>query len=198
LEDCAAVDLLHEVQMHASGADLSLAALLNARAPVLHTGPVSWRWIHGFYVYPNTLIAVRLTGAQIRDVLEHAARYYDGLECGLEGCTVVGDGAIPHYNVDNMAGVDYRIDPTRPEGSRIRDLRYNGLPLDPEAEFVVACNSYRAAGGGLYPHLEGAVVVWRSSEEMPDLIGDYLNGHRPWRPVVDGNWRIGRDIVAEE
>jgi 2',3'-cyclic-nucleotide 2'-phosphodiesterase (5'-nucleotidase family) len=198
LEDCAAVDLLHEVQMHASGADLSLAALLNASAPVLRAGPVSWRWIHAFYVYPNTLVAVRLTGAQIRDVLEHAARYYDGLECVPEGCTVVGDAAIPHYNVDNMAGVDYRIDPTRPEGSRIRDLRYNGLPLDPEAEFVVACNSYRAAGGGLYPHLETAEVVWRSSEEMPDLIGDYLNGHRPWRPVVDGNWRIGRDIVAEE
>jgi 2',3'-cyclic-nucleotide 2'-phosphodiesterase/3'-nucleotidase len=198
LEDCAAVDLLHEVQIHASGADLSLAALLNSGAPVLHPGPVNWRWIHAFYVYPNTLLAVRLTGAQVRDVLEHAARYYDGLECAPEGCTVVGDDAIPHYNVDNIAGLDYRIDPTRPEGSRIRDLRFGGLPLDPEAEFVVACNSYRAAGGGLYPHLETAEVVWRSSEEMPDLIGDYLDSHRPWRPVVDGNWFIGRDMVAEE
>jgi 2',3'-cyclic-nucleotide 2'-phosphodiesterase/3'-nucleotidase len=198
LEDCAAVDLVHEVQMHASGADLSLAALLNAHAPVLRAGPVSWRWIHAFYVYPNTLVAVRLTGGQIRDVLEHAARYYDGLECAAEGCTVVADAEIPLYNVDNMAGVDYRIDPTRPEGSRIRDLRYNGLPLDSEAEFIVACNSYRAAGGGLFPHLETAEVVWRSSDELPDLIGDYLNEHRPWRPVVDSNWRIGRDIVAEE
>jgi 2',3'-cyclic-nucleotide 2'-phosphodiesterase/3'-nucleotidase len=198
LEDCAAVDLVHEVQMHVSGADLSLSALLNAHAPVLRAGPVTWRWVHAFYVYPNTLVAVRLTGAQIRDVLEHAARYYDGLECDAEGCTVVGDAAIPLYNVDNMAGVSYRIDPTRPEGSRIRDLRYKGLPLDPEAELVVACNSYRAAGGGFYPHLEQAEVVWRSSEELPDLIGDYLGEHRPWVPVVDGNWRIGRDIVAEE
>jgi 2',3'-cyclic-nucleotide 2'-phosphodiesterase/3'-nucleotidase len=198
LEDCAAVDLVHEVQRHASGADLSLAALLNAHAPVLRAGPVSWRWIHAFYVYPNTLVAVRLTGGQIRDVLEHAARYYDGLECAAEGCTVVADAEIPLYNVDNMAGVDYRIDPTRPEGSRIRDLRYNGLPLDSEAEFIVACNSYRAAGGGLFPHLETAEVVWRSSDELPDLIGDYLNEHRPWRPVVDGNWFIGRDMVAEE
>ena len=110
----------------------------------------------------------------------------------------MADSAIPHYNVDNMAGVSYRIDPTRPEGSRIRDLRFGGLPLDPEAELIVACNSYRAAGGGFYPHLENAEVVWRSSEELPDLIGDYLDNHRPWRPVVDGNWRIGRDIVAEE
>jgi 2',3'-cyclic-nucleotide 2'-phosphodiesterase/3'-nucleotidase len=198
LEDCAAVDLLHEVQMDASGADLSLAALLNTNAPALLAGPVNWRWIHAFYVYPNTLVAVRLTGAQVRDVLEHAARYYDGLECAPEGCTVVTDAGIPHYNVDNMAGVEYRIDPTRPEGSRIRDLRYNGLPLDPEAEFIVACNSYRAAGGGFYPHLATAEVVWRSSEEMPDLIGDYLDSHRPWRPAVDGNWFIGRNMVAEK
>jgi 2',3'-cyclic-nucleotide 2'-phosphodiesterase (5'-nucleotidase family) len=198
LEDCAAVDLIHRVQLGASGAELSLAALLNSHAPVAHEGPLSWRWIYAFYVYPNTLVAVRLTGAEIRDVLEHAARYYDGLECTPEGCTVIGDPEIPHYNVDNMAGVDYRIDPTRPEGSRIRDLRYKGLPLDPEAEFIVACNSYRAAGGGLYPHLATAEVVWRSSEELPDLIGDYLNKHRPWRPTVDDNWRIGRDMVAEE
>jgi 2',3'-cyclic-nucleotide 2'-phosphodiesterase/3'-nucleotidase len=97
-----------------------------------------------------------------------------------------------------MAGVSYRIDPTRPEGSRIRDLRCNGLPIDPEATFTVAINSYRAAGGGLFPHLADAEVVWRSSTEMADLIGEYLMAHRPWRPAVDDNWYIGRDITAEE
>ncbi len=199
LEDCAAVDFLHAVQLEASGAELSLAALLNAHAPKLVAGPVSWRWIHSFYVYPNTLVAVRVTGAQVRDVLEHAARFYDGIHCPPEGgCTVSTDPDIPHYNVDNMAGLDYRIDPTRPEGSRIRDLRFRGLPLDPDATFTLVCNSYRASGGGLFPHLGEAEVVWRSSEEMADLIGDHLNTHRPWRPVVDGNWTIGRDIVAEE
>jgi 2',3'-cyclic-nucleotide 2'-phosphodiesterase/3'-nucleotidase len=199
LEDCAAVDLLHAVQLETSGAELSLAALLNAHAPRLPAGPVSWRWIHAFYVYPNTLVAVRVTGAQVRDVLEHAARYYDGIRCPPEGgCTVLTDADIPHYNVDNMSGVSYRIDPSRPEGSRIRDLRFRGLPLDPEATFTLVCNSYRASGGGLFPHLAEAEVVWRSSEEMADLIGDYLSSHRPWVPAVDGNWSIGRDMVAEE
>ncbi len=199
LEDCAAVDLLHAVQLEASGAELSLAALLNARPPRLQAGPVSWRWVHAFYLYPNTLVAVRLTGAQVRDVLEHAARYYDGMRCQPEGgCTVLTDADIPHYNVDNMSGLQYRVDPTRPEGSRIRDLRFRGLPLDPDDTFTVVCNSYRAAGGGLFPHLAEAEVVWRSSEEMADLIGDYLSTHSPWVPTVDGNWSIGPDIVAEE
>ncbi|MDX2437643.1 MAG: bifunctional UDP-sugar hydrolase/5'-nucleotidase [Acidobacteriota bacterium] len=199
IEDCAAIDLLHAVQLEASSAQLSLAALLNAHAPPLAPGPVNWRWIHAFYVYPNTLVAVRLTGAQVRDVLEHAARFYDGLECAADnGCTVITDAAIPDYNVDTMAGVTYRVDPTRPEGSRIRDLRFDGLPIDPEATFTVACNSYRASGGGLFPHLAEAEVVWRSSAEMADLIGDYLMTHQPWQPTVDDNWHIGRDVTAEE
>jgi hypothetical protein len=33
---------------------------------------------------------------------------------------------------------------------------------------------------------------------MADLIGDYLTTHRPWRPVVDDNWYIGRAITGEE
>ncbi len=199
IADCAAIDLLHAVQLEASGAQLSLAALLNAHAPPLAPGPVNWRWIHAFYVYPNTLVAVRLTGAQVRDVLEHAARFYDGLVCPVEGgCTVLTDAAIPHYNVDTMAGVTYRIDPTRPEGERIRDLRFEGLPIDPEASFTVACNSYRSSGGGLFPHLAEAEVVWRSSQEMSDLVGDYLMTHQPWRPVVDDNWHIGRDVTRED
>ncbi len=199
IEDCAAIDLIHTVQLEASGAQLSLAALLNPHAPPLAAGPVSWRWIHAFYTYPNTLVSVRLTGAEVRDVLEHAARYYDGLVCsGDGGCTVLTDTAVPPYNVDTMAGLHYRIDPTRPEGSRIRDLRFAGLPLDLHATFTVVCNSYRAAGGGLFPHLAEAEIVWHASEEVTDLIGDYLERHRPWRPVVDGNWSIGRDLAAEE
>ncbi|MFV2073168.1 MAG: bifunctional UDP-sugar hydrolase/5'-nucleotidase [Thermoanaerobaculales bacterium] len=199
LVDCAALDLVHAVQLEASGAQLSLAALLNGRLPALGPGPVSWRWVHAFYTYPNTLVAVRLNGAQIVDILEHSARYYDGLRCPEEGgCSVLTDPSVPHYNVDSMAGISYRIDPTRLEGSRIRDLRFRGLPLDLHATFTLVCNSYRASGGGLYPHLAEAEVVWKSSEEMTDLIGDYLARHDPWQPVVDDNWRIGRELAAEE
>jgi 2',3'-cyclic-nucleotide 2'-phosphodiesterase/3'-nucleotidase len=197
LEDCALLDFLHEVQLEASGADLSLASLLAYSTPELEPGPVTWRWIHSFYVYPNTLAAVRLSGAQIRDILEHTARYYDGLECDEDGCTVLGDPDIPHYNVDGMSGLSYRIDPTRPEGSRIRDIRYRGGELDLEATFTVACNSYRTAGGGNFPHLADAELVWWSSEEITALMGSYLERHGPWRPSADGNWWIGRDLVGE-
>jgi hypothetical protein len=95
-----------------------------------------------------------------------------------------------------MEGLSYRIDPTRPRGKRVRDLRFRGLPLDLHASFTVACNNYRAAGGGGFPHLSDAEVVWKSSEELTDLIGGWLERHDPWIPRVDGNWWIGPTFLG--
>jgi 2',3'-cyclic-nucleotide 2'-phosphodiesterase/3'-nucleotidase len=199
VRDCAALDLVHAVQLDASGADLSLAALLSNRTPDLGPGPVTWRWVHALYVYPNTLHRIAVTGAQVKDLLEHTARYYDGLDCAPGGgCTVATDPSIPQYNVDSMAGVTYRIDPTRPEGDRVRDLRRHGRPVSPDDRFTLVVNSYRASGGGMFPHLADAPVEWRTPIEMTDLIGDWLARQQLWRPTVDGNWSLAPDVTERE
>lgn len=198
LHDCAALDLIHRVQLEASGAELSLASLLSDRTPELAPGPVTWRWIFAFYVYPNTLVKLELSGAQIRDILEHAARYYDGLDCaGKDGCTLLTDPDVPHYNVDTMSGLSYRIDPTRPAGERVRDLRFRGRSFDLHRRFTLVCNNYRAAGGGGYPHLAEADPLWQSSAEMTDLIGDFIARAGSWQPEIDNNWWLGPAMVAE-
>jgi 2',3'-cyclic-nucleotide 2'-phosphodiesterase/3'-nucleotidase len=199
LVDCAALDLIHEVQLDASGADLSLASLLTDGTPDLPVGPVTWRWVYGLYVYPNTLQAVEVTGAQLGEILEHAALFYEGFDCSpVDGCVVVTNPDVRTYNVDSIAGLSYRIDPTRSAGERVRDVRFNGKDLEPDAVFKLAMNNYRGAGGGGFPHLADAKVVWTSSAEMPVLIGEYLESRDPWQPSVDGNWWIGRDIVSEQ
>jgi 2',3'-cyclic-nucleotide 2'-phosphodiesterase/3'-nucleotidase len=159
---------------------------------------VTWRWVYAFYVYPNTLVKLQLSGRQIVDVLEHSARYYRGMDCSPGGdCAVVTDTGIPHYNVDTIEGISYRIDPTRPEGQRVRDLRFEGRPVDLGRRFTIVCNNYRAAGGGGFPHLAEAEVIWQSSEEMADLIGDYLARAGTWYPKVNDNWRLGPAITSE-
>lgn len=199
IRDCAALDLIHAVQLEESGADLSLASLLTDRTPDLPPGPVTWRWIYSFYVYPNTLVKLELTGAEVVDILEHAARYYTDLEClPAQGCTVLTDATIPHYNVDTMAGVTYRVDPTQPVGHRVRDVRVRGRAINLHRTYTLVCNNYRAAGGGGYPHLAEADRVWQSSQEMTDLIGDYIAAKTPWQPEVDDNWWIAPAIAAEQ
>lgn len=198
IRDCAALDLVHAVQLEASGAQLSLASLLSDRAPDLQPGPVTWRWIYALYVYPNTLVKVRVTGAQVVDILEYAAGYYDGFDCCQPGgCAVLFDPQVRRYNVDTLEGLDYVVDPSAPEGHRIRDVRFEGHPLDLHASFTLVCNNYRAAGGGGYPHLAQAPVVWRSSTEITDLLGDYLRRHDPWNGRADGNWRVAPPMATE-
>ena len=189
--DCGALDLIHAVQLEASGAQLSLASLLTDRTPDLEAGPVNWRWIYALYVYPNTLVKVKLTGQQVVDILEHAAGFYDGVTCSKAGpCTILTDPRIPHYNVDTIQGLDYVVDPTAPQGHRVRDVRYRGRPIDLHASFTLVCNNYRAAGGGGFPHLADAPVLWRESKEMTDLIGEFLEEHDPWQGMADGNWHL--------
>jgi len=198
LRDCAASDLIHQVQLEASGAELSLSSLLTDRTPDLAAGSVTWRWIYSFYVYPNTLVKVTVTGAQVVDILEHAARYYQGMDCSPDGaCAVLTDPSIPRYNVDTMAGVSYRVDPTRPVGKRVHGVRVAGRSINLDQVFTLVCNNYRAAGGGGYPHLADAEPVWRSSEEMTDLIGDFLAKKGSWQPEIDNNWWLGPAVVTE-
>ena len=199
VEDCAALDLVHRVQLEASGAQLSMASRLSGRTPPLAAGSVNWRWVHDLYVYPNVLVMVRVSGAQVRDLLEHTARFYDGLECSAsERCEVLTDRLIAHYNTDSMAGVSYRIDPTRPEGQRVRDLRYQGAEVALDASFTLVVNNYRAAGGGGFPHLAKARRIWQSEGEVTELIGEYLSRHDPWTAQVDGNWRVAPDPPLSE
>jgi 2',3'-cyclic-nucleotide 2'-phosphodiesterase/3'-nucleotidase len=198
VRDCAALDLIHAVQLEASGAEISLASLLTDATPELSAGPVHRRWVRSLYVYANTLQAVRVTGAQLKDILEHSARYYDGVSCSDSvGCAVLVDPQIRRYNVDTVQGADYRIDPTRPEGDRVVGLRRNGRPLDLHETFTLVCNNYRAAGGGGFPHLGQAEVVWRSSREVAELIAEYLGGLESWSPEADENWVIAPQFQHE-
>ncbi len=191
IRDCAALDLIHSVQLEATGADLSLAAILSNRTPVLEPGKLTWRWVYGLYIYPNTLNAVIVTGAQVKDILEYSARYYTGIDCsGRGGCRIMTDPEIYSINVDTIAGLSYRIDPTQAIGNRVYDLRFQDQQLDENQRFSLACNNYRAAGGGGFPHLQDAEVIWTSSSEMSELIGAYLEKKQTWQPVADQNWRI--------
>ncbi len=176
-----------------------MASLLSNGTPDLGPGPVTRRWVRSLYTYPNTLVAVELTGAQFKDVAEHAARYYDGVDCPPGGsCSLVADPDIRHYNVDSFQGVSYRIDPTRPEGDRILDLRRNGAPIEPDATYTLTCNNYRAAGGGGFPHLSEAPVVWRSPRAVVDLISEWLAELETWPAEADENWLIAPDFGAEK
>ena len=188
--DNALIDLIQEVQLRATGADLSTASAFTLDAS-LPPGPVTVAQIAQLYPYENSLRALRLTGAQVRAYLEHSARYYRVVsDNGVP--RAIPDPRIPGYNFDLLAGAEYVMDLSRPVGQRIRSLTFRGRPVAAADSFTVAINNYRASGGGNYDMLRGAPVVWESATEIRDLLIEEVRRRGQIRPAdfLKENWRI--------
>ena len=99
------------------------------------------------------------------------------------------NSAIIGYNFDMAHGVTYDIDLTRPEGDRIRNLQFRGKPLAPDQKLRIALNNYRAGGSNGYTMFKDAKVVWRSYEDIRDLLIRYYS-EKELPTAPDNNWRI--------
>jgi 2',3'-cyclic-nucleotide 2'-phosphodiesterase/3'-nucleotidase len=162
-------------------------------------GPVAIRNVADLYLYPNTVRAVRITGAQVKDWLERSAGIFNQIAPGGQDQVLLNPD-FPSYNFDVIDGVTYRIDLTQParfdaEGAladadahRIVDLAHQGQPVDPAAEFVVATNNYRAEGGGNFAGADGSTVVFEAPDTNRDVLVRYILEQGTIDPAADGNW----------
>ena len=120
---------------------LSIAAPFNKDAAIPQ-GDVSVRDIAGLYIYDNTLLGIKLTGAQVKAYLEKSAEYFKPAPAPgtypaaslTNAVTPTAPNGTPDYNYDVMGGLDqpltYDIDLAQPVGSRVIGLAYGGVPVD--------------------------------------------------------------------
>jgi 2',3'-cyclic-nucleotide 2'-phosphodiesterase/3'-nucleotidase len=180
--------LIQRVQLEAGHADVSMAASFNPQAR-LPKGPVTVRDIAGLYVYENTLVVIEVTGQQLKEALEHSAKYFRAYEPNKPVADLV-DEKIPGFNFDIAEGVSYDLDISRPVGQRIQNLRFHAQPLSPSQKLRLAVNNYRINGGGGYTMYKNAPVVYRSSAQIRDLIIDWVERHKQIPAEPTNNWRI--------
>ncbi|MCF3649841.1 bifunctional metallophosphatase/5'-nucleotidase [Synoicihabitans lomoniglobus] len=188
VQDSAIIDLIQRVQLDAGEADVSLTACFNTNA-LLPVGEVTVRDIAGLYVYENSLVVLELTGAQLKQALEHSARFFRPGQRGMTAEELI-DPQVPGYNFDIAEGVDYVIDLNRRVGDRITDLNYRGRRLDPRQKLKVAINNYRHNGGGGYAMFQDAPIISRSNRGIRDLIIDWVIAHPDLPTEPSHNWRI--------
>ncbi len=203
-QDTPIIDFIQHVQTetvsaalagteHADLPVLSIAAPFS-RSAVFPEGPVTVRDIAGLYIYDNTLEAVELDGAQVKEYLEYSAKYFEQVTDGtFDPDTDVNAGGTPDYNYDILSGVEYDIDVSMPVGQRIENLRMpDGTPVGDDDRFVVAVNNYRRSGGGGFPHISTAPVVYNEQQEIRQLLIDWASE----RGVIDPaeffvpNWQL--------
>jgi 2',3'-cyclic-nucleotide 2'-phosphodiesterase / 3'-nucleotidase len=149
-------------------------------------GDMAIRNVADLYLYPNTVRAVRVSGAILREWLEMSAGQFNRIDPALTTPQPLVNTAFPTFNYDVIDGVTYRIDVTRParytpqgrladaQARRIVDLRFQGQPVTDTMEFVVATNNYRASGGGNFPGLDGSNIVFETAETNQEIIKDWL------------------------
>lgn len=152
------MSVVHEMQLHTVEAEISFAAPLSLGAK-LSAGEVFVRDLFKFCPYSNHLYAMELTGAEIKGYLEHSYGLWVSQMKGAEDHLILmrpdakpGDRyktLHPTYNFSAAHGIDYRVDVSKPKGSRITILQLsNGEPFDLNRRYRVAINSYRAGGAG--------------------------------------------------
>ncbi|WP_030259888.1 MULTISPECIES: bifunctional metallophosphatase/5'-nucleotidase [Streptomyces] len=200
------IDLIGKVQADAvktalaGGQYANLPVLAQAapfnRTALIPAGQVKLRDAAGLYIYENTLEARILTGAQLKDYLEFSAKYYNQLAPGapVDKDALTGAETTPDYNYDSLYGLSYDIDIAQPKGQRIVNLSFQGKPIDPAAQFVLAVNNYRANGGGNFPHVANAKLVWSNSDEIRNTMITWVKAKGVIDPAdfFTNSWRLVR------
>ncbi|MCW2542180.1 MAG: nucleotidase [Frankiales bacterium] len=213
-QDTAAIQLVNHVQGATVAAALAgtgyaelpiiaLAAPFNSGAEI-PAGPVTIRDVAGLYSYDNVLMAVQLSGAELLAYLEWSARYFrPSTDPAVDPATLIrartdtAPAGMPDYNFDIAHGfaapLRYDIDVSADLGHRIRNLTYDGQPVAGAQQFVVAVNNYRQSGGGNFPAVAQAKVVYDGGyAEIRQFIIDWVQARHSIDPTAFAAvyWRL--------
>ena len=202
LVDTSVIDLINEVQMFYTEADVSSAALFNFGSNLLK-GPFKKKDVAFIYLYPNTLVGTKITGANLKKYMEWSASYYNSYKEG--DVTISFNPDIRGYNYDMFSGMTYEINLSKPAGERVENILVNGMPLVDNNIYSLSLNNYRFGtllGLGLitmddryYDSYETLQDAGRIRSMIVKYVQDEKGG--TLAPTVDNNWKItGVDLES--
>lgn len=190
---------------------ISVAAVPHYAAAIPR-GDVPRRAVETIASFESRTVAVVLSGADLREHLETAARYFATPVSGgpvsarhiVNAPSPLHPAGTPDFAYDSMLGYSgplrYEIDLARPGGDRIRSLTYDGAPITDEMEFAAAMSSYRRTGADGYTCAADAPLLYECELDARTMLLDWIGSNSPLTPESFhyDSWRLTYDGVALE
>ena len=202
-------DLVHNLQLAITGADISFNAPLSFNISV-PKGEIYVSDMFKLYKYENNIYVLNMTGEEIRNHLEMSYDLWVNTMKSPDDHIMLLDDDNRNdmqkygfknmtFNFDSAAGIDYEVDVTQPDGRKVRILRMSdGRPFDEHRWYKVVMNSYRGNGGGeLLTRGAGisrdsidARIVYRSDKDQRFYLMKEIERMKNVLPKANGNWRF--------
>ncbi len=170
----------------------------------VESGQLTFRNAADLYLYPNTLVAMKVKGQEVKEWLECSAGQFNQIDANdTQPQSLIDWDSFRTYNFDVIDGVNYQIDVTQapkydanckvinPTSQRIVNLTFNGKPVDPKQDFIVATNNYRAYSN-TFPGTGPDFIAFDSPDENRSVVAAYISRVSEEKgqvtPSADNNW----------
>ncbi|MGI3026783.1 bifunctional 2',3'-cyclic-nucleotide 2'-phosphodiesterase/3'-nucleotidase, partial [Vibrio cholerae] len=170
----------------------------------VESGELTFRNAADLYLYPNTLVTMKVSGKEVKEWLECSAGQFNQIDVNSEQPqSLINWDGFRTYNFDVLDGVNYQIDVTQPakydgeckvthpNAQRIVNLTYQGQAIRDDQTFLIATNNYRAYSNK-FPGTGSEFIAFDSPDENRTVVADYISRVSKEQgqvtPSADNNW----------
>lgn len=203
------IDLIHNLQLSITGADISFNAPLSFNSQV-DKGSLYMSDMFKLYKYENQIYVLQLTGEEVRRHLEMSYDLWVNTMKSPDDHIMLLDSKKINdmqrygfknltFNFDSAAGIDYVVDVTQPDGKKVKILRMsNGEKFDPNKTYKVVMNSYRGNGGGELLTAGAGIprdslqsrIIFESEKDQRYYLTKEIQKLKTITPKANNNWRF--------
>ena len=224
VQDSFAEELVNEAQMNYVSKNIprnqsglpvvSLAAPMAFHLDEDHTyvtlpkGQASIADVLKFYNRAGTLLAIQITGKDVRDYLEWTSQAYIRVNTDSKEPQYFLNSNFPPEQFAMLDGVSYTVDLTQPSryrnmsvatpnARRIKNLQYRNRPVRDGEQFLLVVNSDLVRNNPYLSQLEGSSFVWDSGVDVRSILLGYMHEKSNINVAPANNWRLTIDKPVE-
>jgi 5'-nucleotidase len=163
-EGGALLNLVTDAYRARTGAQFAFANTGGVRTS-LPAGPITYGKIFEIFPFENTIVTMKITGAQLRRSLA--------------------------VRLTAVSGLRVAYDLRKPKGEQLISVSLDdGSPILDNATYTVAINDFMQAGGDDYTEFANGTEVKDTGIHLRDVVIEYIKARKTISPLVDGRIQI--------